>query len=225
MITKASELLKKGANGIVEAASSTQESFNQKFNQAYDLIDQVFSEIKGCKPASHLTFKDDDSEIVAKRQWVLALLENGISTLDYINRGLAMARKDTSPYFPSVGQFVKWCSLMNIADGLPMAKEAYLEAAKNSHNPKRENFSHDIVFYAGECTGWRYLLENEQKEVLPLFTRNYEILMRKLANNEPLAVELGIENKDTDTQPKKPYSKNYSLAASHLAALRDIVKG
>lgn len=222
MITKANELLAKGANGLVSAAMSTQETFNQKLNAAYDLIDQVFTEIKGCKPAAHLTFKDDDSETVAKRQWVLALIENGINTLDYINRGLAMARKDESPYFPSVGQFVKWCKNMNIADGLPLTKTAYLEAAQNAHKPKIENFSHAIVFYAGQATGWRYLLENEQKEALPIFTRNYEVLMRKLANNEPLTVELGIDDKSED-KPKEPYKKNFSLAASHLAALRDIV--
>ena len=224
MLKTVKELLKGNSQAVVAAGSMEQvQTFNEKINTAYDLIDMVFAEIKGCKPASHLTFKDPDAETVAKRQWVLALVESGINTLDYINRGLTMARQDKSPYFPSIGQFIDWCKNMNIADNLPTVNEAYLEAAQKSHNPYKLEFSHDIVFLAGKLTGWRYLLENTQKDALPVFKRNYDVLMRKLANNEPLVVDLGIEDKNGDDKPKKPYVKNYGLAASTLAAMRDIV--
>ncbi len=223
MVVTASSLLKGDCKEVVKAGvNSDVQSFNAKINAAADLIDLVFSELYGCKPASHISFRDVDAEVVAKRQWVLALVENNINSMVYINRGLTMARKDKSPYFPSIGQFIDWCKNMNIADNIPTVEEAYLEAAQNSHNPNGFKFSHNIVFAAGKKTGWRYLLETPKKEAFSLFKRNYDVLIRGLDDKGCLALEFEKESNDSGAE-SKPFVRNVVLASECLTKIRSIL--
>lgn len=40
---------------------------------------------------------------------MLAFLENGITTMEQVNAGMRHARASESPFWPSHGQFIKWC--------------------------------------------------------------------------------------------------------------------
>ncbi len=59
-----------------------------------------------------------------RRQWLLAFKENGITTVEQINAGMRVARKQEKPFMPSLGQFVAWCrSEEAVTVGLPDASE------------------------------------------------------------------------------------------------------
>ena len=53
--------------------------------------------------------KDQQTYDAARREWLLAFRENGINTLELLERGLAMARRDESAFLDGPGQFIKWC--------------------------------------------------------------------------------------------------------------------
>ena len=60
-----------------------------------------------------------------KKQFLKGLIENEITTLEQLEFGLKKARADDNPFFPSVGEFIKWCK-PDLADfGLPTAFEAW----------------------------------------------------------------------------------------------------
>ena len=76
---------------------------------AKDFIDRLFEELKATYPAWNTAMKDKDAVNNAKRAWVKAFMENGITQIAQVKVGLVHARKDARPFFPSVGEFIQWC--------------------------------------------------------------------------------------------------------------------
>lgn len=91
--------------------------------------------MKGIKPAWRLSLPNDKAEETAKQEWIKAFADNGINTIEHLRHGFAKARKDEDRYFPSVGQFMKWCQPGPEDFGLPMVHTAYYEACQNANNP------------------------------------------------------------------------------------------
>ncbi len=85
------------------------------------LVDMLFMSLKQVFPASVSTaLKDPRDEASAKRQWVIAFAENGINTKQQLSAGMKHARASASPFWPSPGQFIKWCKHgEHAAAGLP----------------------------------------------------------------------------------------------------------
>ncbi|NGK77393.1 Replication protein P, partial [Escherichia coli] len=55
---------------------------------------------------------------------VLAFRENGITTMEQVNAGMRVARRQNRPFLPSPGQFVAWCrEEASVIAGLPNVSE------------------------------------------------------------------------------------------------------
>ncbi|MGL5370814.1 MAG: replication protein P [Plesiomonas shigelloides] len=79
--------------------------------QAERLVDVLFENLKRVFPAAESTvLKTLADEAAAKRQWILAFAENGITTKEQLAAGMRVARTVESDFFPSVGKFVSWCN-------------------------------------------------------------------------------------------------------------------
>lgn len=77
---------------------------------AEKLVDSLFKSLKLVFPASvSATFKNPSDEVAAKRQWVIAFVENGIKTRKQVSLGMKQARASESPFWPSPGKFIGWC--------------------------------------------------------------------------------------------------------------------
>ncbi|WP_457626428.1 replication protein P [Parabacteroides goldsteinii] len=74
-------------------------------------------------PAS-LANRDQNEVNEIRRQWVLAFRENGITTMEQVNAGMRVARRQNRPFLPSPGQFVAWCrEEASVTAGLPNVSE------------------------------------------------------------------------------------------------------
>lgn len=91
------------------------------------LVDTLFSNLKQLFPASVSTaLRDPRDEAAAKRQWIAAFAENGITSKQHLSAGMKYARASTSPFWPSPGQFVDWCRQGEASKyGLPDADQLY----------------------------------------------------------------------------------------------------
>lgn len=79
-------------------------------SDAERLVDALFMQLKQIFPAATQTnLRSDADERVAKQQWIAAFSENGIRTRDQLSAGVRHARASESPFWPSPGQFIKWC--------------------------------------------------------------------------------------------------------------------
>ena len=91
------------------AAGSTEPQRLLDF-EAERMVDSLFRQLKQIFPASTQTnLRTDAEEKTAKRQWIAAFAENGIRTREQLSAGVRHARASESPFWPSPGQFIKWC--------------------------------------------------------------------------------------------------------------------
>ncbi|MBS3837586.1 replication protein P [Proteus mirabilis] len=96
-------------------------------SNAEKMVDSLFKSLKQLFPASVSTvFKNASDEMDAKRQWIAAFAENGITTREQLQNGMRHARASDNPFWPAVGQFIKWCKEEDyVALGLPDEDQLY----------------------------------------------------------------------------------------------------
>ena len=93
-------------------------------DNAMKLIDRMFARLKSIFPAWKNAFDSVETYNETKHVWLEELLKAGLVTPQSLKRGLDLAAKSESPFFPSVGQFIAWCQFEDYhALGLPTAEE------------------------------------------------------------------------------------------------------
>jgi hypothetical protein len=107
-------------------------TFEPKDNRGVDssveqLVDILFRNLKLVFPASmSTTLRDPRDEAAAKRQWIAAFVENGITSRQQLSEGMKRARASGSPFWPSPGQFITWCKDVESGTaGLPDENDLY----------------------------------------------------------------------------------------------------
>lgn len=114
------------------------------------LVDALFKQLKQLFPAAEQTnLKTAQQETDAKRQWIAAFAEGGIRTREQVSAGMRHARASESPFWPSPGQFIKWCKDSKMVLGVsiedvmgssivtPKRKVSSLEARSGSRGATR----------------------------------------------------------------------------------------
>jgi hypothetical protein len=94
-----------------------QYSEREQTQQVAQIINGLFTQLIAAFPASLVNRSQEDLNEI-RRQWVLAFKENGIDTMEQVNAGMRMVRRQERPFLPSPGQFVKWCREGRCALGL-----------------------------------------------------------------------------------------------------------
>ncbi|ELP5692568.1 MULTISPECIES: replication protein P [Enterobacter] len=80
----------------------------EQTQQVAQIINGLFVQLAAAFPASLVNRSQDDVNEI-RRQWVLAFKENGITTMEQVEAGMRMVRRQERPFLPSPGQFIKWC--------------------------------------------------------------------------------------------------------------------
>jgi len=75
-----------------------------------NVVDHIINKLKTIFPAWRSSMPTQQEEAEIKREWAIALSENKITTREQILTGISHARRADTPFFPSCGQFISWCS-------------------------------------------------------------------------------------------------------------------
>jgi len=115
------------AGALARMAASQPEPARMVNPDAEKMVDALFKNLKQVFPASvNTTFRNPADEVSAKRQWIAAFAENGITSRQQLSAGMQHARASESAFWPSPGQFISWCKAGSIrAAGLPDGSELY----------------------------------------------------------------------------------------------------
>ncbi len=161
----------------------------QPSNMDMAIVDSVFSKLRVLFPVGAPRPED---EAVHKSEWLKTLALQEVRTTEQVQMGLNRARREQGDrqFWPTPRQFALWCQPTACDFGLPDLDSAYREAKKHYHNLTGHKWSHDVVGLATrECGTWLFATGLE-KDVLTMFTRQYEIMCRKFAKGELIDVEL-----------------------------------
>ncbi|APZ06972.1 phage replication protein [Kosakonia cowanii JCM 10956 = DSM 18146] len=80
----------------------------EQMQQVAQIINGLFVQLAAAFPASLVNRSQEDVNEI-RRQWVLAFKENGITSMEQVEAGMRMVRRQERPFLPSPGQFVAWC--------------------------------------------------------------------------------------------------------------------
>ena len=122
--------------------------------EAERLVDALFRQLKQIFPASTQTnLRTAAEEKTAKRQWIAAFSENGIRTREQLSAGVRNASSSVSPFWPSPGQFIKWCKDSRTVLGVTlvdvMNEFHRYSREKGIHTGGAEHFpwSHPVMYW------------------------------------------------------------------------------
>lgn len=124
------------------------------------LVDALFKQLKQLFPAAVVTnLKTPEQEVAAKQQWIAAFAEGGIRTREQVSAGMRHARASESPFWPSPGQFIKWCKDSKMVLGVTiddvMAEFHRYSKEKSLYpgGPERFPWRHPVMYWVVCDTG------------------------------------------------------------------------
>ncbi|HHH1927488.1 TPA: replication protein P [Yersinia enterocolitica] len=189
--------------------------------QAAQIFNELFRQLKAAFPALMTSIKDQSDLNELRRQWVLAFIENGITSIDQVNAGMKIARQQATPFLPSPGQFIAWCKQgATRAAGLPDADELYdmvMDYAK-----RRDMFSSAEAFpWPSNPAYWMVTKLYSQQRVQGLSEQD----LRKRCGKELADMSKRIESGEPIPAPVVQIPKLHipvsnQKALDHIAELR-----
>ncbi|MFS1522741.1 replication protein P [Microbulbifer sp. 2304DJ12-6] len=126
------------------------------------------------KPGWRAAFPDQSAIGAAKNQWLLALMEAGISDWSVIEGGLAELRQSAGPFLPSTGDFIEMCGLRKLSQlDVPSEQEAFRQLQRFM-GPRETNrdFSrlHPAVYAAYKKLDWSVMAQKSDDKQRRLFS-------------------------------------------------------
>ena len=174
-------------------------------NQTAEVVEKIFRQLKAIFPAWKTAWPDEKALGSAQRSWTKGFMDAGICDIHQVEFGIKQCRKSGSPFAPSIGQFIQWCTPGPEAYGMPIAADAWLEALMGTA-------SHEAVRIAANATGLFDLraAKQEDKAMRARFERNYEIVLRRAQANQPLdgkiLTGIGHDSQKTELERAEEYA-------------------
>ncbi|HEM8127280.1 replication protein P [Providencia rettgeri] len=159
---------------------------------AENMVDMLFKNLKQIFPAAvNTTFKNPSDESDAKRQWIAAFAENGITTREQLQNGMRHARASDNPFWPAVGQFIKWCKQEDFTQlGLPTESELYEVFKKycSERGWRRFNWPSNACYWIVTKVYSEMRSRNlSDSEVIKLCASELKVMANKIKSGEKIA--------------------------------------
>ena len=103
-----SEMVDTAKGELYDLKGSKIAQVEQSAFQSEDFINKVFKSLQMVFPAWRNSIRDDSELAQIKKMWLRTFIDEKITSQEEISRGLKGARNHDSPFFPSIGQFIKW---------------------------------------------------------------------------------------------------------------------
>jgi len=167
------------------------------------IINYLFKELVTLWPAYRLSWPTEQEFKGAKRQWVIAFQENGLSSIEALNRGLKRLRRENGRFVLTPGAFIELCKPQPTDIGAPVVDEAYKEACLKSHPGCGTNkrWSHIVVQYAANRVGTFELANLTRDKTYAKFKAAYEDACNQFSDGKILNQIEQHEEPPHDQQP------------------------
>jgi hypothetical protein len=164
-----------------EVATAPAQTLGYVDDQTGEVVEKIFRQLQAIFPAWKQAWPDEKTLATARRSWTKGFMDAGINNIDQVEFGIKKCRRSGSPFAPSIGQFIHWCTPGPEELGLPMVSDAWIEALLGK-------YSHDAVRIAASATGLFDLraAKQDDKGLRQRFDRNYEVILRRAQAGQPL---------------------------------------
>ncbi|MCB1616983.1 MAG: hypothetical protein KDI30_13295 [Pseudomonadales bacterium] len=147
-------------------------------SEVVNAINQMFAEFELVYHNQfHKAFSSEEKLSWTKRLWFDNLK---MFTCEQILDATHQAIRK-SEYLPTVCGVIKYIDALH---GLPDARAAYIEACNAPHPKAEQSWSHPVVYFAGDATGWFFIDNNPEVKTWPPFEKNYEAFCERVYRGE-----------------------------------------
>lgn len=94
---------------ILSADSETSAEQRSPDMFAAQIVNMILRELRGIHPAWRASIRSEQEYEMLKLNYVKAMMEQGVNTMAQVQRGLRMARANSSDFIPGPGKFCAWC--------------------------------------------------------------------------------------------------------------------
>ncbi len=120
-------------------------------------------------------------------------------------------------YLPTLYIMIEACKVTEMPEGVPTAREAYIEACTKPSPKVKQRWSNPIVYLSGRDSGW-YLLSNAPEyQGLPVFTAIYEAYCKALLVGETFEI-----NETADATDSRPTPASEAVSKEQLKKLKQL---
>jgi hypothetical protein len=196
---------------------------------AKQMVDKIFDQLSAIFPAWGVAFKDPKQISTAKKEWIKALQENNINSIEHLKAGFRKARASQSDFVPSVGKFIAWCN--------PCAEDLIQESPEELMSSLIRYKNTPKIFGTDErdCTGFKPIVIelyrkidmwsfNQMKEDKALALVNRKIVEIVKSGWRPPAVT-GAARLEQEVELCETHKKaKSSRVESHLKDIRSKLK-
>ncbi|EEP0995037.1 DNA replication protein [Salmonella enterica] len=162
---------------------------------AEKLVDALFDNLIRLFPAARNTILATPEDVAAmKRQWILAFVDGGITTVDQVRAGVKMARTQGNDFWPSCSKFIAWCREADRAAlGLPSDDDVMTEFQRHARehyqhsSPEEFNWSHPVMYWV--VLDVRHLMHEHNytsNEVLRSIHKHMRVWEKKIRSGESI---------------------------------------
>lgn len=182
----------------VEAPQQSNTKRIEVSEQMAMFVDRLFIKLKAIFPAwkYSLETKNVSEDVLSETKllWLQALVNNHITTAEQFKRGIECAEKSKRPYFPSVGEFINWCTDGNKYAylGLPKAEDLHQRLLKfrpfyRSYEQDKFKFKSTAEYWLLTTIAYKSLQQgcNEAQE-LKLINHELDEMAKRLEAGEVL---------------------------------------
>ena len=145
------------------------------------IVEKIFRQLQAIFPAWRQAWPDEAAKNTAMRSWTKGFIDAGLNNIDQVRYGIEECRRSGSPFAPSIGQFIGWCTPGPERFGMPTSAAAWMEALMAV-------YSHEGVRITANETGIFDLraAKQEDKGLRQRFDHNYAIVIRRAQEGQPL---------------------------------------
>lgn len=207
---------------MTPTGSTASTSTDQKESAAKE-INRIFIELKAIFPGWGASIANAEIDAEMRRQWLRGILESGIRTREQIDGGLAIARKQSTPFLPSIGQFVSWCNqAYEASTGFPSEFDALAAMTREFSKPaelRDWTAHHGAVYWAFRSRDSYDWKNYDEKKLQAVFKATWNKARQLNASGHEFIIPLPAPE-----QSKEHIQSSPETAQSHISSLMDMLK-
>ena len=162
-------------------------------------------------------FPDTETLNTIKKLWLNSLQTLPASVI--VAAGERIVQR--SEFLPTLAAMLQACCVDTEGKPLADARTAFIEAC-NAPSPKSDfNWSHPLVYFAGQKTGWHRLATSDENRSFPLFQQQYQNLLESMMRGDslPAIQKKSDEKSDLNSGEKKAAPLDRDAARARIKRL------
>jgi hypothetical protein len=175
-------------------------------NQSLDektikIVNLLFQELQSIFPAFKQAWPTEECFQRAKRNWVKAFMVSGINNIAQLKFGIRKCILSESPFVPTSGQFISWCTPQPEDLGLPTVEEAFTQSIRMTsefyeplYNDSELVIKHSLdQIETGVGIGnYKFMMHNKGKK---LFEYYYKVSIKQFIDGNLHMIQKAISEK------------------------------